>query len=727
MKDNLLAFIEDEEAQADLEGIEEERSKALQYYLPNKPLGNEVEGRSQVVMRDVFDTVEAIMPSLLKIFTSGDEIVKFMPRGPEDVEGSEQESDYINHLVTQKNNAFTVIYDWIKDVLLLKNGYVKVSAEDEDGEEEEYKGLTEDELALIGGGAEIIEGNVTPDPMTGEPLFDVKVKKEGYKCTKLACLRPESVRVSAKHRGISLQDAPFVEHWEYKTLSDLREMGFDVADDISDSSGGEWDDADNERRISGSIDPDRDDTTDPASRRVRTREIWCLFDRNDDGIAERLHLIVVGREILLEEGADCVPIASLCAIRVPHRHSAISIADLVMEITDIRTSLIRSGLDQMYLNIHGRNAIDVANVNMEDMLTSRIGGIVRTQGPPGNSIMPLVNPSNGLQAIQMIEYMDTVRENRTGVTKYNQGMDSQTLNKTATGINAIQNASMQRTELIARMMAETGFKELFWLVHRFTFKYARKAEIVRLRNKWVPVDPREWKERKDMRVSVGLGMGNKDQQAAQIQQMLQFMMAGMQVGIVTPKNLHHGGTKYVELMGYKDTENWLTDPSQQPQQPKPDPEMEKLKMEGQIKQAQLQQEGQFKQQELQQTSAIEQQKTEAEIALKVWETQKKVEMERELSMMREQEKARLADEQMQNQTMQAERDSQRSMEVETMAMQGGVAQQLKALQEQTEKKLEQRTEQMDEKLEKAVEKLTELIKKPRKVIRDAKGKVIGSE
>jgi len=634
--DKLLAFIEDEERQADLQNIEIERKTALQYYQPNSPLGNEIEGRSQVVLRDTFDTVEWMMPSLLKVFVGGDEVVKFEPRGPEDVDAAEQESEYVNYLVMQRNEGFLVFHDWIKDVLLLKNGYVKVSVENEAGEATEtYKGLSEDELTMLAQQPDIEIVASENYPCAQGIEYNIQLRKKGnYPCVKIENLRPETVKVSSTHRGVSVMDSPFVEHWEMKSLSELREMGLDVDDDIADESGMSFDNADLERRAHDNFNLDREESLDPASRRVRTREVWCRYDSNEDGIAELQHLIVVGTDILLQEPAEVIPIASLVAIRVPHKHSGISIADLVKEIQDIRTTLLRNGLDQQYLRNHGRHAIDVTRVNLEDMLVSRPGGIVRVQGDPGGAIMPLVNPQGGSEAVQMIEYMDTVRENRTGITKYNQGMDSRSLNKTATGVNAIQNAAQQRIELIARFFAETGVKELFTLVHRFSWQYARKSEVVRLRNKWVTVDPREWKERKDMTISVGLGMGNKDQQAQQITMMLQFMQQGMQIGIVNPQNMYHAAEKYINLMGFKDTQNWLTDPSQQPPQPpQPDPVAQKLQQEGQMKQAQMQQDGQMKQAQMQADMQMAQQKAQMDAQIAMQSAQAQMELSKQVAMM----------------------------------------------------------------------------------------------
>jgi hypothetical protein len=331
--------------------------------------------------------------------------------------------------------------------------------------------------------------------------------------------------------------------------------------------------------------------------------------------------------------------------------------------------------------------------------------------------MPLMNPQGGGEAVQMIEYMDTVRENRTGITKYNQGMDSRSLNKTATGVNAIQNAAQQRIELIARFFAETGVKELFMLVHRFSFQFSRKLEVVRLRNKWVTVDPREWKERKDMVVSVGLGMGNKDQQSAQITTLIQFMTQGMQIGIVTPQNMYHAASKYINLLGYKDVDNWLTapQPPQQQEQP-PDPAMVKAQADIQAQQAKMQADQQMAQQKLSADQQLAQQQAQQDYQL----AQQKAQQDYELAVAKMQ-----ADIQLKQQTAMVKQQSanERSvMQPQALPDDAGI-----------ESKVDELDDKMDavvSTVNSAVEQLAVIAQnmtKPKRVIRDNNGRLSGVE
>lgn len=714
---SLITFIEDEEDRAVSTDVEDDREKALRYYQPNKPLGNEIDGRSQVVMRDTYDVVEGILPNLIKVFTSGEDVMSFTPNGPEDVKQAEQESDYVNYIVTQKNNGFLVFYDWIKDALLLKNGYVKVRVEEEERQKvEHYQQISEDQLALLmqDGKSEVVGSMQNPDG-----TMSVKIKRiYPYSCIKIDVLRPENVRVSETHREISLQDTIFVSHEEYKTLSELREMGFDVDDDINDDE--KFSDVDETRSNDDRFDEGQD-SEDPANRMVRVREVWCKYDENGDGIAEQLHVIVVGTTILLQEEADCVPIASFSCVRLPHRHDGISLADLLIEIQDTRTTLLRNALDAQYLANHGRHAIDMNRVNLDDMLVSRPGGIVRVTGDPGGAIMPLVNPVNGAAAVQMIEYMDTVRENRTGVTKYNQGIDSNTLNKTASGISQIMNASQQRIELMARLLAETGVKELYMLVHKYSLQYNRKEEVMKLRNDWVPVDPRTWSERKDMTISIGSATGDKQQQALMLEKLLQFMAQGLQMGLVSPQNMYHAASKYINANGFKDVDSFLSDPTKQPPKPPQDPpEIVKAKMEIQADQQKFQAETQMEQQKM----AVEQQNKEKE-ALMTAELEKfkaELKAETEIRIAQIQTEARTQVEMVQAQN-QAEIEHKRA-DNEANSSQMGHSVELRSILEQAKSSSEGNQAEI---IMKGIEALIAAQNRPKKVVRDQSGRVSGVE
>jgi hypothetical protein len=604
----LIAAIEQHEANSETYGnLQEDRVKALEYYL-GKPLGNEVDGRSQVVYRSVFDTIEWIKPQLADIFTSGEEIVSFNPRGPEDVDGAQQETDYTTHVITERNPWFEIFLSWCHDALSQKVGYVKAYWDDStDTITERYEGLTEDEYQALmqNDDIEVVEHEERLIGFDPTGMYVIKEhtvaiqRSKPENVVRIENLAPEHVRVSQNARQVSLQDrrVDFVEHAERKTISELREEGFDVPDDINDGGDGvgDW-----EEELRDDYTPFRDvegGESDPSMRRVKVREVWIRFDKNGDGKAELLHCVVVGMTVLECEETDHIPIVAMCPTPLSHQHYGLSIADAVMDLQRIQTALLRGALDNQYLANNGRYGINQNNVNLDDMLDSRAGGVVRVDGSPGDNLMPLTHPTNGQVAIPMLEYIEKLASRRTGVNEMSQGLDPDSLNNQAGAManNKMLTAAVQRIRFIARVFAETGIRNLFQLVHMLSLKHSRQEEIVQLRGGWVPVNPRNWVKRKDMTVNLTLGTGDKPQQIMMLQQIGMAQKEGLAIGIAKPQNVYHTAVQLTKLMGRKDVEKFWTDPGPNPLQPPADPsiEVEKMRQQGEVQrfqaEAQLQQ------------------------------------------------------------------------------------------------------------------------------------------
>jgi hypothetical protein len=662
----------------------EQRADAIDRYLGN-PYGDEEPDRSAVVDTSIRDTVEWVMPQLLRVFMSGDEVVRFEAEGQEDEDAAKLETSYLNYLAMERNEAFQVFSSWFRDALLLKNGYVKVYWDrDESVLTERYVGKTDDELAFLmqDSEVEVIEHSSYPDPMsaimppqidqmTGQPvpmppqmLHDVKIKRVTVTETaRYEAVPPEEMMISKRHRHVSLRDCEFVCHRTPKTMSDLREMGYKVT----------WDEV-NGNDIDGlaleDISRDRfedrlglkDDLGDESLREVTYREIYMRCDFNGDGKAELRRVCMAGRKVLHNEDADMVPFAALTPIPFPHRHHGMSYHDLLRELERIKTSIVRQFLDNLYLSNNVRMAADSDNVALDDLLTVKPGGIVRTIGSPGDKLMPLVVPSIGAQALQGIQYVDSWKENSTGINAYYQGLDPNALNKTATGINQLMSASMARTEAIARSFAD-GVKELFQLLHALTLKHATKAEKVKLDNKWVAIDPREWKHRKNLKVAVGLGTGSKEAQAQQLQGLIAMQIQGLQLGVADPAHVFNSMSRFANLIGYRNAEEFFGDPKQKPPQPQqPPPELqiaqmkmqaEQAKMQGdmQLEQGKAQMQMQLSQAQAQQQAEIERYKAELKAQTDIQVAQIKVQSEVEIAQMKMRLDAAISDRQDQRMAM----------------------------------------------------------------------------
>ncbi len=669
----LVAAIEQQEQAGTAHGVlQADRLEALDRYY-GRPMGNEVVGRSQVVARDSFDTVEWLKPQLADIFTSGEEIISFSPRSAQDVKGAEQETDYINHQITQKNNWFEIWYNWTHDALVEKNGYVKAYWDDaEDKTIERYQGLTHEEYVRLtqDDGVAFItqpEKTVVQDPMTGQPalIWSCEVERTKPRNTvKVVNIPPGNIKVSENARTLNLQDprVSFVEHGEMMTISELRNDGFDVDDDINDSGDpSEWDDEQRRDDYTPYRDSDGEEP-DPSMRQVWVREVWLRCDFDGDGRAELRHVILVGTTVLLNEDCDVVPIVALCPIPQPHRHIGLSIIDAVLDLERIQTALLRGALDNQYLANNGRYGVS-ESVNLDDMLDSRAGGIVRVNGKgnPGEHIFPLTHPTTGNMVVPMMEYIDKLKERRTGISEQTQGLNPQALNNQAgAGANAaLLSASQQRIKFIARIFAETGVKSLFQIVHQITLQNQRQQEIVELRGKWVPVNPRQWSKRTDMVISVALGAGDRVQQLAYLSQQRMMQMEAIPLKLASPSNLYATLARMTKAAGYKDPAEFWTDPAQvkqpeagpdgQPMPPKPGSEWPPAPPPEAVQIEQMRQQGDA--QKLQATQHGDIQKFHAEQATKQRESQMNLELQ--------------ASNDMRDQQRQAEADA-RSHEIEVM-------------------------------------------------------------
>lgn len=635
----ILALIEEEEAAAygvNDTALSAARAEAIADYLGDPERFPYADGRSKVVSFDTQDTIESALPQLLKIFVSGDQVVKFEPRGPEDQQAAEQETDYINYIVMEKNNGFATFYTWFKDAMLSKNGYVKVWYDTENEvEHESYFGLTDMQLTMIlqNENIEVLEHTEYPDPTAqGNPaqmmqmgapilpqpmLHDVKIAVSEEKgCIKIMPVAPEDMYVAQDTRTVSLKCSRFVQHRSYRTVEELREEGYDVPEDVDFESFFGFDEEELARNLYG----ENDELNREISEAIVVRDTYYRLN------GELKRYVIAGKKILATEECEVVPFAVITPHIMPHRHIGRSYHDLVKDVQATKTALIRGQLDNMYLANNGRYGVNADTVNLDDLLTSRPGGVIRFKGPPAQSFAQITHPTLPPQSFSMIEYMDSIKEKRTGVTAYNQGLDSNSLNKTATGVNAIMGAAQERIALVARCFAETGVKELFMLVHHLVRKYYTKPEMIRLRNEWVEVDPRTWKTRADMSIAVGLGTGNKDQQLMHLTTMYQMAVQDMAIGVTTPENIYNIRRQLAINSGFKNPEEFITNPAQQPPQPpRPDPEQIKLQGQMQMEQMKLQADAQ----KFQAQTQIEQQKAQQNLLQEQARSQNDVQIERE--------------------------------------------------------------------------------------------------
>jgi len=568
--------------------VASEQATAMNYYL-GRPFGTEEEGRSQVVSSDVWDVVEGLTPLVLKPFVSTDDVVRFSPEGPDDEEAAEQESDYINYVVTQKNDVFETLVAWVKTGLLQKNGVVKYWWEKSKKTSiERYYGLDDDVYtALIqDDDVKVLEHTEYPPeapeqmqegmPDDGEqpgPTHDVVLRiSEDHGEAKYAAVPPEEFLISRDSTGPDPRKARFIEHRTRKTISEIREMGYDVADDVNDyaSDDPQFDVRYQARRAEEATSRLTDESLDPSTRDVIFREVYMLVDFDGDGMAELRKVCLVGRDVLANEETEEIPFCAWTPYQQPFKFYGKCPADETTEIQLIKSTVLRQTMDNIYTITNNRRYVS-NKVNIDDLLDNQIGGMIRVDGDiVQNHVMPEQATPIGAITMPMVEYFDSAKENRTGFTRYNQGTDANSLNKTATGVRIIAEAGNERVGLVSRSFAELGLKPLMLGIHGLCRRHGTKAETVRLRGKWVNIDPRQWKTRYDMSVSVGLGTADRQMQMQGAQIILQEQKELVQAGIVKPVNMYNAAAKLAQSVGEKNPERYFTAPDEQPPEP-PDP------------------------------------------------------------------------------------------------------------------------------------------------------------
>lgn len=629
----------------------DERQQALEYYL-REPYGNEIEGKSTIVTGEVAEAVDGALPQLIRVFTSSDAVVEFQPVNEGDEKFAEQATEYCNWVFYKDNDGFLILHNWFKDALLQKTGVVKAYWDDKkDVTKEKYENLSDDELLMlmqdeelevvsqetIENSIEVIDpmtGMPAVDPMTGMPMMqsnrthNVKVKKTVNNGKVLIeNIPPEEFLISKRARTI--QDSPFVAHRRMLTRSELVSMGFDK-DLVESLSSGDVLEFSPERiaRYTRGEQPNSMGTQDPSMELVEVYECYIKVDYNEDGIAELRRIVYASNEILEDMECDYVPFHSICPIPIPHKFYGQSLADRTLDLQLIKSTVVRQMLDNMYLTNNYRVGAVEGQVNLDDLLTSTAGGVVRIKNP--NAIVPMTVQSTANQSFPMLEYLDQIQAKRTGVSDAQQGLSADVLqNVTATAVATMSAASNGKLELIARIFAETGVKSLFKGILQLLCKYQDKARVLKLNNKYIPFDPREWDTNYNVTINVGLGTGSRQEQLATMQMIMgkqeQIIQGyGLSNPLVSLKQYRDTLAKFVHMAGFKDATAFMNDitPEQSQQlaqadQPKTDPTVEATQMLAQVEREKMQLKAQTEMAKL----ALEKQQMELDNARKQLELQ----------------------------------------------------------------------------------------------------------
>lgn len=646
MDENKLKSIIDSEIWSALGYIQSEttgeRQKALEYYL-RRPYGNEVEGKSQIVTGEVAEAVDGALPQLIRVFTSSDSVVEFTPMHEGDQELADGATTYVNHVFYKDNDGFHILHNWFKDALLEKNGIVKVYWDDETNiTKEEYKGLTDDEFALIMqdeevdivSHEEVIQQETNVDPITGQTVMhnvvnhNVKVRKTIRNGTvRVENIPPEEFIISKRARNIA--DTPFCAHRKMLTRSELIAMGFEpnIVEGLNTADALEYSPERIARYTRGEQPTDMM-SQDHSMQLVEVYECYIKVDYNDDGVAELRRIFYASNTILSDEDCDYIPFHSLCPLPIPHKFFGNSLADRTMDLQLIKSTVTRQILDNLYLTNNARVVAVEGQVNYDDLLTSTAGGVIRAKNINAVSQLNVANSAG--QAFPMLEYLDNVQAKRTGVSDAQQGLDPNILqNATATAVATMSSAAGAKLELIARIFAETGVKSLFQSIFRLLCKYQVQPRTIMVNRKEMTFNPREWSEQYSISINVGLGTGSRAEQLSTMQMILgkqeQILQGyGLNNPLVTLKQYRDTLAKFIHMAGFKDASGFLQEITQeqaqmlaQQDQPKVDPSVQAAQEIAQVEREKAQLRAQTEQSKLE----LERQQMELDNARKQLELQ----------------------------------------------------------------------------------------------------------
>lgn len=581
--------------------LQQNRQDALEAY-KSKPYGNEIDGQSQFVTSDVRDTIEWILPSLIEMFVGDDNPVTFRPKDSDDVEAARVETNYVRDVFHNQNDGFLLLYSWLKDGLLQKNGIVKSYWDERVNEVqetyrsqslEEYLAIMADDdvevqaVSLTVGDDEFalsdleefggIEGFLAMYPQT---TFDIDaVRKENASQVRIKNVAPENFSTSRDNPSVNLDDSQWSCHHEAVLASDLIVDGYDK--DLIDSiPSGTFEDYSEEKierhEDEGSVNPES--FVDRGSREIMVYEFYTWIDADEDGKDEFRMIKLAGpagNVVLENEVVDPGMFSAWTPVINTHKFYGMSIYDLIGELQKLKSAVMRGMLDNIYLTNNPIKTVNPELAYMEDILESGPGVNWRVRSQ--DAISTHITPFMGEASLGVIGLIDKMREERTGVSGTTQGLNPDALADSTNLVGTqIMSQALQRVKMIARIFAETGLKHLMCRIHELCMKYDDKDRLLEDGTDYVTVSPREWKKRQNFSIKVGVGHADKKERIAGINTVLanheRIVAAGGLGGpLLTIENVNEALVEQAKLLGYPDATKFYRDPATYRPPPQEDP------------------------------------------------------------------------------------------------------------------------------------------------------------
>jgi hypothetical protein len=599
------------------------------------------EGQSSVVTSEVADTVESVMPGLMRVFASGDEIAKFTPIEEQDEQWAKEATQFVPHVLMRENDGYRILYWFFKDVLLYRVAPMMVDViEEEKTKREAIQGWTEEQMAFRAqteeergatdvsfdveedeASAAMIPGAYDPangEPLTSAPTFSGTVtiarKKKRVKVDNVA---PEDLLVSpADTRDID--EASYVGFRKQTTASELRVLGL---------SQDEIENLPSDRRSSPEEDQRQDGQSQSQPRKDDQRRLWLVVayvkvDMEGDGISEMWRCVYAHaggntpsgaliEKTKWEDGEAPITIGS--AILMSHSIVGRSLFDQTSDLQEVGTVITRSLLDNVYATNRPRPMIN-GRVNINSVLDWTPGMPIQSEGNgnPAENISWMQVPSIIEPALAALGYLENKRDQRTGTSRLGNNMDSDALSDasrmTKGGTSMVMSVAQERQELMANVLAATAITRLMRHIYRAIKRAAEGPAKYYAKGEWQQCDPTKWPD--DMHLIVNVGTSNKQMEQMNLlgigaaQEKIGLAQGGFNGPVVKMEHIANTGRKLAEASGFRATTQFFAsekDVAQAEAVPKeapPSPEMLKVQADAAAAQAKLQSETQLAQQRL---------------------------------------------------------------------------------------------------------------------------------
>ena len=545
--------------------MSKKRAKLMDYYNA-QPYGDEVEGQSSVVTTEVANVVEWMLPNLLRIFTQGKIIGKFTANSADNEDEADEKTHLSNHYFMNKHNGVLILHDMFKDALLQYTGVVKVFWDMQDEVSvDKYAGMSEMEYQkLLASGLEFEEVEKVEDEY-GQITYNVETKEiKTARGVTYVNIPPEEFLVSRNARNFD--DPVFIGHRSPKTRSDLIQMGFsrDVVNDLPADEDYEQSEEKNARYDAYGNMPNSNPSNHSPNDVIYLGEYYMRIDVDEDGITEHWQVFYAGDKVLGKERVDDHPFAVCVPIPIPHRAIGSCPAEQAADLQFRSSTLTRQLLNNIYQSNYPR-VLHSNKVELDDLLTPRPGGLVGIDTDIADvgghaqmlQVIPMIEP-----LLRAIEQTATEGEVRTGMTRYSQGLDAESLNKTATGFLGIKDSSQQRMDLIARIFADGGVRAIFEKTVKLLAKYQDTTEHLEIMGEPLEIDPQSWGDNAHCRIDVGIGAGDRQEKIMNLNAMLQMQLQfkDRQMVIVDQEKIYNTMNKLVTEVGLKDVDTYFNNP-----------------------------------------------------------------------------------------------------------------------------------------------------------------------